>query len=191
MAATTGLFLIMQGLVGGEGEVRIEPDRPRYFPVVQDIIDEPPQRIIRSVQKPPIVKPQPPRTKLVQDTPKPGKLNTGIPRVKTGPNDERNPIDMGLAADGDYMPIVRVSAQYPRRALSQGIEGYAVVELTVGADGAVMPGSISVVDAEPVGIFDKEAQKAAARFKYKPRVINGVAQPVSGVRYRFSFNLGE
>ena len=95
----------------------------------------------------------------------------------------------GADEDGDYMPLVRVTAQYPNRAAERGIEGYVVVQLTVAADGSVPADSIVIINAEPKGYFEREAIKAARKFKYKPKVVNGIAQPVSGVQYHFSFNL--
>lgn len=191
MVATSSLFLVMQALVGGEADVKIEPDRPRFIPVIQDIVEEPPVRKSWDVERPEIIIIEDEWVRYDDDHEGPDDQVVVIgppkPTVAAGPDFG----GFGAQADGDFLPIVRVAAQYPRRAMQQGIEGYAIVELTVGADGTVSPGSITVVDAAPQGVFDKEAQKAAAKFKYKPRVVNGVAQPVSGVRYRFSFNLAE
>lgn len=190
MVATTCLFYGMQILVGGDGHVTIESEKPRFIPVIQNIIDDPRERIVRDIPKPPEVEVQPPGLEEPAiDTPKPGKISTGIPRAE--PDTKPDLIGMAAQIDGDHLPVVRVRPQYPRRAQQQGIEGYAVVELTVGAGGAVVPGSIMVVDAEPVGVFDKAAIKAAAKFKYKPRVVSGQAQSVAGVRYRFSFNMSQ
>lgn len=96
-------------------------------------------------------------------------------------------IGVGAPTDGDYLPIVRVQPVYPRRAAERGIEGWVVVELTVTAAGTTT--DIRVVDAEPKGIFDQAAIKAAEKFKYKPRMVDGVGVPVSGVLYKFTFEL--
>ncbi|MGR8950122.1 MAG: energy transducer TonB [Gammaproteobacteria bacterium] len=91
--------------------------------------------------------------------------------------------------DGEYLPIVKVAPTYPRRALSRGIEGYAVVEYTVTKQGTVR--DPKVVESEPEGVFDKAALKSAARYKYKPRVINGEPVEVPGVRTKITFKLAE
>jgi len=96
-------------------------------------------------------------------------------------------IGVGAPTDGDYLPIVRVQPVYPRRAAERGIEGWVVVELTVTAAGTTT--DIRVVDADPKGIFDQAAIKAAEKFKYKPRMVDGVGVPVSGVLYKFTFEL--
>ena len=51
------------------------------------------------------------------------------------------------ATDGEYLPIVKVAPTYPRRALSRGIEGYAVIEYTVTKQGTVR--DPKVVESKP------------------------------------------
>lgn len=189
---TTGLFLVMQGLVGNDGDVTInEDERPRFVDVVQEINESPPQRVERKVTPPP--KPEPtPDPVVPSPMPQTGPTGYGphIPAVPTPRGGDLERPNLGQS-DGDYMPLVVVQPQYPRRAQEHGLEGYAVVELTVAQDGSVSPNSIVIVDAEPRGVFDKAAKKAAVKFKYKPRIIDGVAQAVPGVRYRFSFNMAQ
>ena len=40
-------------------------------------------------------------------------------------------------------------------------------------------------------VFERAALDAAKRFRYKPRVVDGVPQPVSGVRYLFRFEMSD
>lgn len=97
-------------------------------------------------------------------------------------------IGAGLqASDGEYLPIVKVAPQYPRRALTRGIEGYVIIQYTVTKQGTTRDGI--VVEAQPEKIFDKAALKSASRYKYKPRVINGRAVEVPGVRTRITFEI--
>ena len=91
--------------------------------------------------------------------------------------------------DGEYLPIVKVQPVYPRRALQRGIEGYVIVEFTVTANGSVR--DPFVVEAQPQNIFDRAAMKAALKFKYKPRVIDGVAVEVPGVRNKITFAIAK
>lgn len=188
---TFGLFLVMNFLVAGDGEVILdENQRARFVDVVQDIEEQPPQRLEREVEKPPEVEAPPPEIDTPQlDVQGPDKLNLSIGRANAGAGVDLGSIDLGPSSDGDYLPLVRVQPQYPRRAAERGIEGYAIVELTVAEDGSVPKDSIIVIEAEPKGYFEREAIKAAAKFKYKPKVVNGKGQEVTGVRYRFSFNL--
>src|SRR5690606_13556723 len=86
----------------------------------------------------------------------------------------------GAAAGGEYLPIVKVAPIYPQRALARGIEGWVLVEFTVTTSGTVR--DVRVVEAEPQGLFDRAAMDAAAKFKYKPRVIDGKPVEVEGVQ---------
>ena len=90
-------------------------------------------------------------------------------------------------ADGEYLPIVKVAPMYPRRANSRGIEGYCTVEYTVTKNGSVR--DPVPIDCQPKGYFERTSVKAALKFKYKPRVIDGEPIDVSGVRNRFTFEL--
>ncbi|MEE9161105.1 MAG: TonB family protein [Gammaproteobacteria bacterium] len=97
-------------------------------------------------------------------------------------------IGAGLqATDGEYLPIVKVAPQYPRRALNKGIEGYVIVEYTVTKVGTVK--NPVIIEAKPQGIFDKAAIKSALHYKYKPRVVDGEPIEVQGVRTKITFEL--
>jgi len=89
-------------------------------------------------------------------------------------------------SDGDYLPIVKVAPVFPALAAARGMEGYVVIEYTVTTIGSVQ--DVVVVESSS-NVFEASAVKAAYRFKYKPRVIDGRAVPVRGVRTRVSFKL--
>jgi periplasmic protein TonB len=106
----------------------------------------------------------------------------------------RAKLDLALGSglqvtDGEYLPIVKVAPQYPRRALSKGIEGFAVIEYTVTRQGTVR--DPVVVESKPEGVFDKAAIKSASRYKYKPRVVDGQPVEVPGVRTKITFKLAK
>jgi len=95
---------------------------------------------------------------------------------------------LGLSAsDGEYLPIVKVAAIYPRRAQTRGITGYCIVEYTVTTTGATR--DVAPIDCQPSGVFEDASVKAALKFKYKPRVIDGEPVEVAGVRNRFLYEL--
>lgn len=101
-------------------------------------------------------------------------------------------VDIGLGAglggqDGEYLPIVKVAPMYPRRANSRGIEGYCTVEYTVTKTGAIR--DPVPIDCQPKGYFERASVKAALKFKYKPRVVDGEAIDVLGVQNRFTYEL--
>ncbi|MBN4055631.1 energy transducer TonB [bacterium AH-315-K03] len=101
-------------------------------------------------------------------------------------------IDIGLGtglggADGEYLPIVKVAPMYPRRANSRGVEGYCTIEYTVTKTGAIR--DPVAVDCQPKGYFERASVKAALKFKYKPRVVDGEGIDVLGVQNRFTYEL--
>jgi len=99
-------------------------------------------------------------------------------------------IGTGLSAsDGEFLPIVKVAPQYPSRASARGIEGYVLLEYTVTKQGTVQ-GPV-VIEAVPPKIFNKAAINSALRYKYKPRVVDGVPQDVKGVRTKITFKLAD
>lgn len=100
----------------------------------------------------------------------------------------------GFASEGDYLPIVKVQPQYPRRALQRGIEGYAIVEYTVTKNGSVRDPRVVEAytkDGNPTTIFNSAAIKSALKYKYKPRVVDGQPIEVPGVKTKISFNLAK
>jgi protein TonB len=91
------------------------------------------------------------------------------------------------SGDGEYLPIVKVAPIYPRRAQTRGITGYCIVEYTVTASGAIR--DPQAVDCQPSGVFESASLKAALKFKYKPRVVDGEAIEVAGVQNKFTYEL--
>ena len=90
-------------------------------------------------------------------------------------------------ADRDVVPLVRIEPDYPARAAQRGIEGYVVVEFTITPAGTIK--SARVIQAEPNGVFDAAALAAVARWKYNPKMENGVAVARPGVRVKLNFEL--
>ena len=91
------------------------------------------------------------------------------------------------SGDGEYLPIVKVAPIYPRRAQTRGISGYCIVEYTVTKSGSIR--DPIAVDCVPSGVFDRASVKAATKFKYKPRVVDGEPIEVAGVQNKFTYEL--
>ena len=96
---------------------------------------------------------------------------------------------MTAGSDRDVIPLVRFKPDYPPRALTRGQEGWVEVQFTITATGTVK--DPIVVDAMPKGTFDEAALKAIARWRYNPKVENGVAVERVGVQTRIVFQLEE
>ena len=91
-------------------------------------------------------------------------------------------------AEGDYLPIVRVAPVYPARAQSRGLEGYVDMSFTVTATGTVID---PIVVFSTSGLFERAASRAVLKFKYKPRVVDGIPVNVPGVKTRITFKMEE
>ena len=88
----------------------------------------------------------------------------------------------------DILPIYSVRANYPRKAQQRGIEGYAIIKITVTKQGGVKDPII--IEERPEGMgFGKAALEAAKKSKYAPRIVDGEAVDVSGVPYKISFKM--
>jgi protein TonB len=96
-------------------------------------------------------------------------------------------ITVSGGSDRDIMPLVRIPPEYPRRAMSRGIEGWVQFEFTITPAGTVA--DVKVVDADPKGMFEDAATKAILRWKYNPKVEEGRAVERRGVRTILRFEL--
>ncbi len=180
-----GLFFIMQYLIA-TADPKIDDSKSRK---VADI--HMPEREIDTNTKEPkpdkVDDPEEPPPDL--DTPDLD-MNMDVDVVNTAPQAS---IDVEISSsgmsqgDGEYLPIVKVAPIYPRRAQTRGISGYCIVEYTVTTSGAIR--DPVAVDCQPSGVFEKASVKAALKFKYKPRVVDGEAIEVAGVQNKFTYEL--
>ncbi len=104
--------------------------------------------------------------------------------------DSRPPPSPNRESREEILPTTAIAPQYPLRAAYGGIEGWALTEFTVLANGDVDPDSITVVDAEPADIFNRASIRAARRFKFEATPGNDPRE-IAGVQYLFRFELGE
>ena len=135
---------------------------------------------------------KPPEPEQMPEMPTPDMLNNfdnsmavsvSAPQIRTGMN--IGGVGFGIS-DGEYLPIVKVAPVYPARALNRGLEGYVIVEFTVTRQGTVR--DVGVVESTST-LFERAAMESALKFKYKPRVIDGVAVEVPGVRNKITFEI--
>ena len=190
LAITLGLFFLMQSLIKMGGSALTEPPKGSVLDFVRVKPEEQVQKKERKPRKPPKPEEQPPQMDTPQmDSPSPDADGSGM-SFSADVGDSMSLEGGGLAlesGDGEYLPIVKVSPVYPRRALQRGIEGFVIVAFTVTKQGAVK--DVYVIEANPEGIFEQAAMDAAMKFKYKPRVVNGEATEVSGVQNRITFQI--
>src|SRR5210317_311413 len=144
---------------------------------VEDIIPEKPP-------KPPETPPETPPQDMDNVNPDAPTINVAPPTVNAN-TDIGGPGGMNIA-EGDYLPIVRVAPVYPARALSRGLEGFVDLSFTVTTAGTV---ENPIVLQSTSSLFERAAIRAVLKFKYKPRVVDGVPVSVPGVKTRISFML--
>ena len=189
-AVTLGLFFLMQSLIVNSTPALTTPAVGSVLDFVRVKKEEQIERKERKPQKPP--KPDTPPPQMQQPAPEavaPDAAGGGAMDFSADVGADMT-LSGGLAlegGDGEYLPIVKVAPVYPRRALQRGIEGFVIVEFTVTTAGTVR--DPIVIEANPAGIFEQAAMDAALKFKYKPRVVNGVASEVGGVQNRITFQM--
>jgi TonB family protein len=100
------------------------------------------------------------------------------------PKPAPRPATPAVLPDSAMRRMHLVEPRYPARALEQGIEGWVDMEFTVATDGSTRDAIVRA--AEPLGIFDRAALEAVARWRYEPRMINGsVVEQRVAARVRF------
>lgn len=183
------LFWVMQYLIATADRSLNDAQDVHFVDFVRVQHDESVHRKEQKPDKPPEPEeppPEPPPPSMEDVTPEANTVG-----VKAAPVDTHVDLSnsgFGLSpSDGEYLPIVKVQPVYPRRALSRGIEGYVIVEFTVTKQGTTK--DIRVVEADPQGVFDRAAVQAAAKFKYKPRVVDGQPIEVPGVQNKITFKI--
>lgn len=188
---TLGLFYFMQFLIATGEQL---DERVNVVRIVDATMPDIEMEVIEEIDRPE------PIQEIDQETPDVPDRQVNL---DAGPalNIERTQVDVnaGLdiggaqisATDGDYLPLVAIAPQYPTRAAQRGIEGWCLVSFTVDPQGNVLEDTIEVVDAEPANIFDRSSIRAAARFKFQPRVEQGQGVQVPGVQYLFRYQLEE
>lgn len=134
--------------------------------------------------KPPETPPETPPQDMDNVDPNTPTINIAAPAVDTN-MDIGGPGGMNIA-EGDYLPIVRVAPVYPARALSRGLEGHVDLSFTVTQTGTVID---PIVVFSTSSLFERAATRAVLKFKYKPRVVDGVPVDVPGVKTRITFKI--
>ncbi len=186
---TLGLLFLMQYLIKTGGGEAIEPPQGKVLDFVRVKQEEQVEQKDRKPRKPP--KPEEPPPQMEAPPMESSAADAGDGGMSFAADVSA---DVGLeggvnlgAGDGDFVPIARQQAVYPRRAMQRGIQGYVIVEFTVTKLGTVK--DPVVISAEPEGIFEQAAINSVLGYKYKARVINGEPVDVAGVQTQVTFEL--
>ncbi|WP_077340748.1 energy transducer TonB [Pseudocolwellia agarivorans] len=189
VVVTFALLWGMQALISGGNNALTEAPRGNVLDFIRLKKEQDVTKKERKPQKP--AKPKTPPPPMEQPQMQQANPNADAVSTSFAANVQADTaLGGGLSldtGDGDYLPIVKVAPIYPRRAQSRGIEGYVIVEFVVTKNGSVR--DAKVVESKPESIFDQAAMDAALKFKYKPRVVDGVAMEVAGVQNKISFQI--
>jgi len=187
VVVTLSLLFIMQLLIASGKAALSEPRARAQLDFVRvkrnenlNIEDFTPEK----PPPPPEVPPETPPQEMDNLDPNAPTINIAAPMVNADTN-IGGPGGMNIA-EGDYLPIVRVAPVYPARALSRGLEGYVDMSFTVTSAGTV---TNPIVLFSTSSLFERAATRAVLKFKYKPRVVDGIPVEVSGVKTRISFQI--
>ena len=191
-AITFALFVFMAFLISG-GAQRAEAPEP---PTRIDIVSEPPEQDVDTRRRTPPPQPEPPQAPPQSPDSEPDVSDDGISfnmdmgGVDLGGTDTGlSGPNAGIGRDGDAQPIVRIEPRYPPAAARDGIEGWVRLRFTIDETGGVT--DVTVIESEPRRIFDQEARRALMRWRYAPRVVDGVAQRQEGLTVQLDFTMGE
>ncbi|MFT5592299.1 MAG: protein TonB [Oceanicoccus sp.] len=179
--------LMMQGLISSGGSVIEDNDFGKLVEFVHIQQDDEIHTKSRQPKKPPAPPQEPEKPEMSKPEFDRSSSDMDIGGLDLGADLSVDAGLTGSSGDGEYLPIVKVAPQYPRRAAQKGIEGYVVLEFTVSKLGAVV--DPKVIEADPPNIFDRAAISAAKKFKYKPKIENGEAVEVTGIRNIIRFEL--
>ena len=107
-----------------------------------------------------------------------------------GQSPDSSKIDGGSgSSDPEYIPFFKPEPDYPTDALKQGIEGYVILQFDVNEEGKVE--NPVVLESKPTDIFDSSAIRAASKFKFNPKILNGKPVRVIDVKNRITYKIGE
>lgn len=186
---TLSLFWLMQYLIDTADRTLNEQAAGNMLDFVRVKRDEAVDRRQLKPKKPPPPEappPQPPTPQLDNLNPSANKIAITAVPVETE-IEMTGGFSLGVG-EGDYLPIVKVSPIYPSRASARGLEGFCVVEYTVTKLGTTRD-PVVVESQCTSSVFHRASVSAALKFKYKPRILDGQAVEVSGVRNKFTYEL--
>ncbi|MCY3814661.1 MAG: TonB family protein [Gammaproteobacteria bacterium] len=185
--AALSLLWVMQFLIATGQAAITEALDARFVDFVRVKREETVERKQEKPERPPEVDDEPP------DLPQQDMDNSDFDSsvAVSAPNPDMNVgLDGELGdfslAEGDYLPIVKVAPMYPRRAQSRGLEGHCDLQFTVTPLGTTA--DVSVIECTS-SLFERASVQALLKFKYKPRVVNGTAIAVPGLRHRITFQI--
>lgn len=179
------IFLLLATVISQQQDVVLTDDRSVQIKVTRQLDDRSDQNA-DDFERPVLDQPPPPPPMVSDPTFRPSMtVQMGaLPDMGADLN-----IGSGFNPDRDAQPLVRIPPQYPQRCQrAAGVLETVVVEFNVTPEGNVVsPTVVSATNA----CFNQAAMRAVTRWRYQPRVVDGVAQSRFGVRTAIDFRMEE
>jgi len=181
----------MAKLVQNDGVAQEALEPPPVIDIIMSEPDDATQTRVRVPPPPPPPPQEPPKVEIVEpevSEPDSSGFSLDLGAIDTGG------VNVGISGigamrDGDATPIVRIDPKYPSQAARDGKEGWVRLSFTIDELGGVK--DVEVLDADPKRIFDREARRALLKWKYRAKVVDGVAVEQPGMQVQLDFKLGE
>jgi len=188
MLTTFALFWVMQALIGVSGELKEGRPSPRveFVRLKRDTTPEAKKREPPRREKPE-QQPPPPEMNVAKNMNPSDAVGEIMPMVDTEVELEKATSLGAGGGDSGVVPLVRVDPQYPPKARQRRIEGWVDIEFTIGPVGTVE--NPKIIGANPAGVFERSALRAVRRWRYNPKVVDGVAVAMHRVQVRIRFEL--
>lgn len=182
------LFLIMYNLIRPDDLPTPEESEPVNIQLGRQIEDSDITNQ-RRFERPQLDQPPPPPPAINQQTFRP---NVDGVQAATPTLEANVDIGSGFNPDRDAQPIVRIPPQeslFQRCIRSDEFKVERVsLEFDVTASGEVT--NVRVIDSTD-GCYERSAIRAAERWKYNPKIVDGEAQPRFGVRTVVVYEVGQ
>jgi periplasmic protein TonB len=180
---TLGLLWVMQVMVLNSQTGIKETSPLKMVEFVRLNREEPLKARKRTLPDKPPPRQKPPPPKMVSTPAKPvdaAMPSIDIPNVEIPVGSPRiegsllGGLEIGAReVDTSLVPIFMIRPEYPMRAAKRRIEGWVRVEFTVDKQGHVV--DPVVVESNPGSVFDRAAIKALSRWRFKPKIVGGIA----------------
>lgn len=185
------LFLLMPCLMDKA------PSRPSIETLVPMINVVRVKRQETEVKRKPVKQPEPPKVRPDSSRPEtaprqPLKAKLTLPfeinpRLPGGPNSlDLPPLESGPLVkvtdrpgafsvgqlDAPLTVLARIPPVYPMRARRRGIEGWVKITFVVDETGIVE--NITIIEAQPPGLFDQSVQRCVGSWRFRPGTVEGL-----------------
>jgi protein TonB len=189
------VFSFMAFMVSADSSRHMKKADSLAFNMVMVEEDSAIQRRQRAVPEKPET-PRAPEQPIVRtsNTPAPSNISS-VSSMTLGLDTSISGLEISSPEFGDFgvtqnvMPLSRVEPNYPSRALKRNIEGSITLSFNIDPNGRTV--DIKVTSAQPKRIFDREAIRAIKKWRFQPKVVDGVAVSQFGMSQTIEFKMNK